>query len=104
MDMTGWLEFFVEGLAIQLGVVASGTRVMFSDIVAREYGLNGRQASIVELLLEHPEVRIEDVDQRFPRVNRRTLQRDLRDLIKRRVVKSAGAARAVRYRLKIKGL
>jgi hypothetical protein len=94
MDLTGWLDFFVGGLATQLGeVVASGKRVMFSDVVAREYGLNARQASIVELLLERQDLRREDVDRRFPRVNRRTLPRDLEGLIERRIVKSSGAAR-----------
>jgi Fic family protein len=105
MDMTGWLEFFVGGLATQLGeIVTSGKRVMLSHVVAGRYGLNERQTSIVELLLEQPEVRIEDVEGRLPKANRRTLQRDLQDLVKRRIVASSGAARTVRYQLKIKGL
>jgi hypothetical protein len=44
------------------------------------------------------------VEGRLPKANRRTLQRDLKDLVKRRIVKSSGAARTVRYQLKIKGL
>ena len=105
MDLTGWLEFFVSGLATQLGeVVASGKRVMFRDVIAREYGLNPRQALVVGGLLEQAELRVEDVEGLCPGVNRRTLQRDLQGLIKRGVAKSTGAARAVRYRLKIKGL
>jgi Fic family protein len=105
MDLTGWLEFFVSGLATQLGeVVASGKRVMLRDVIAREYGLNSRQALVVGGLLEQAELRIEDLEALCPGVNRRTLQRDLQGLIKRGVAKSTGAARAVRYRLKIKGL
>jgi Fic family protein len=105
MDLTGWLEFFVGGLAIQLGeIITSGKRVMLSHLIAGRYGLNERQASIVELLLEQPEVRIEDVEGRLPKANRRTLQRDLQHLVRRRIVKSSGAARTVRYQLKIKGL
>ena len=105
MDLTGWLEFFVAGLATQLGeVVASGKRAMFTDVVAREYGLNSRQALVVGGLLERAELRIEDLEELCPGVNRRTLQRDLQGLIRRGVAKSTGAARAVRYTLKIKGL
>lgn len=105
MDMTAWIEFFVGGLATQLGeVVASGKRVMLSHVIASRYGLNPRQTSIVGLLLERPEIRVEDVDMLLPKTNRRTLQRDLQDLIKRGVVKSSGAARATRYHLKIKAL
>ena len=105
MDLTGWVEFFVAGLATQLGeVVASGKRAMFTDVVAREYGLNSRQVLVVGGLLERAELRIEDLEELCPGVNRRTLQRDLQGLIKRGVAKSTGAARAVRYTLKIKGL
>ena len=105
MDMTGWVEFFVRGLATQLReVVESGKRVMLRDVIAREYRLNSRQALMVERLLEGPEARIEDLEASCPGVNRRTLQRDLADMVERGVVKSVGAARASRYRLKIKGL
>ncbi len=105
MDLTGWVEFFVAGLATQLGEVgASGKRAMFTDVVAREYGLNSRQALVVGGLLERAELRIEDLEELCPGVNRRTLQRDLLGLMKRGVAKSTGAARAVRYTLKIKGL
>jgi Fic family protein len=105
MDLTGWLEFFVSGLATQLGeVIASGKRVMLRDVIAREYGLNSRQVLVVAGLLEQAELRVEDLENLCPGVNRRTLQRDLQGLIKRGVVKSTGSARAIRYRLKIKGL
>lgn len=105
MDLSGWLEYFVDGLATQLSeVVASGKRVMLRDVIAREYGLNPRQTLIVGRLLEQPELRMEDLEGVCPGVNRRTLQRDLENLTKRGVAKSTGAARAVRYKLKIKGL
>ena len=105
MDLTGWLEFFVAGLATQLGeVVVAGKRAMFTDVVAREYGLSLRQVLVVGELLERAELRMEDLEELCPGVNRRTLQRDLQELIKRGVAMSTGAARAVRYTLKIKGL
>jgi len=92
MDLTGWLEFFVSGLATQLGeVVASGKRVMLRDVIAREYELNSRQALVVGGLLEQAELRMEDLEDLCPGVNRRTLQRDLQGLIKRGVAKSTGA-------------
>lgn len=105
LDLTPWLEFFVEGLATQLGEVrAQGERIIRLDVVAREHALSARQALAVGHLLEQPELRIEDFEALCPDVNRRTLQRDLEDLVSRRVLKMNGAARAVRYRLGIKGL
>jgi len=105
MDLTGWLEFFVGGLATQLAEVkARGEMAIRRDVIAREFRLNPRQLLAVEHLLEKPELRIEDMEELCPGVNRRTLQRDLRGLVERGVLKASGAARAVRYRLRIKGL
>jgi Fic family protein len=105
MDLTGWLEFFVEGLSTQLGeVVTSGKRVMRRDAIAREHALNERQARIVGLLLEGAEARLDGLEGLFPGVNRRSVQRDLQGLVEKGVAKSVGAARATRYRLDVKGL
>jgi Fic family protein len=105
MDLTGWLEFFVDGLATQLGEVkARGELAIRRDVIVRERGLNTRQAEAVGLLLEQPEIALEDFEKLCPGVNRRTLQRDLQGLVGQRVLKMTGAARAARYRLGIKGL
>jgi DNA-binding HxlR family transcriptional regulator len=73
-------------------------------VIAREYALNPRQVLAVGHLLERDELRIEELEVLCPGVNRRTLQRDLRDLVQQGVIKRIGAARAVRYILQIKGL
>lgn len=105
MDLTGWVEFFVKGLSTQMAeIIERGKRIILRDVIAREHGLNQVQALVVETLLEKAESRIEDLEALFPTVNRRTLQRALQVLVKRGVVKASGAARAVRYTLKIKGL
>jgi hypothetical protein len=49
------------------------------------------------------EAGIEEFEALVPSVNRRTLQRDLRDLIQRGVTKF-GAGSAVRYQLRIRSL
>lgn len=105
MDLTGWLDFFVEGLATQMDEVTErGKRAIRRDVIAREYALNPRQVLAVGRLLEMAELRIEELAALCPGVNRRTLQRDLQSLVQQGVAKSVGAARAVRYKLQIKGL
>jgi len=105
MDLTGWLEYFVEGLATQMNEVRQrGELVIRRDVIAREYGLNERQALAVEALLEHGQLGIEEFAVLVPGVHRRTLQRDLQGLVERGVAVSKGAARAVRYQLKNKRL
>ena len=73
-------------------------------MIAREHGLNARQALVVERLLEHADIGIEEFEGLSPGVHRRTLQRDLQGLVDRGVVVPRGAARAVRYLLQHKML
>src|SRR5262245_41427938 len=105
MDLTGWLDYFVAGLATQMDEVTErGKRAIRRDVIAHKYDLNLRLVLVVGHLLERDELQIEELEVICPCVNRRTLQRDLRDLVQQGVVKSIGAARAVRYVLQIKGL
>jgi Fic family protein len=105
MDLTGWLDYFVEGLATQMDEVTErGKRAIRRDVLARAYALNPRQVLAVGHILEKDTLRIEELEVLCPGVNRRTLQRDLRDLVQRGVVKVIGAARAVRYVLQINEL
>ena len=105
MDLTGWLEFFVHGLAAQMTEVkARGERAIRRDVIARKHGLNDRQALVVDVLSERESVAIEDVLTALPGVPRRTLQRDLQVLAEKRIAVAKGAARARRYRLRNKEL
>jgi Fic family protein len=105
MDLTGWLEYFVDGLATQMKEVTDrGKRIIRRDAIAQKYGLTARQALAVGYLLENPVLRIEDYEKLCPGTNKRTLQRDLKTLFQKGLLKAEGSARAIRYRLKIKGL
>jgi len=105
LDLTGWLSFFVTGLSSQMTEVRHrGELVIRRDVIAREQGLNERQSLAVGALLERGELGIEEFEALVPGVHRRTLQRDLRTLLERRIVTARGAARAVRYRLAKKHL
>lgn len=82
MDLTGWIEFFVEGLATQLDEVKTrGERAIRSDLIARRHRLSERQAAGFGYVLEHGRMSIKEYELLFPQVNRRTLQRDLRILV-----------------------
>jgi len=105
MDLTGWLDYFVDGLATQMNEVTErGRRVIRRDAIVQKHGLSVRQALAVGHLLENPALRIEDYEQLCPDTNRRTLQRDIKGLLEKGVLKLEGSARAVRYKLKIKWL
>ena len=79
MDMTGWLEFFVDGLSTQLVEVRErGEQAIRKDLIIKEHNLSDRQALALSHILVHGRVSILDFEGLSPRVNRRTLQRDLR--------------------------
>lgn len=100
MDLTGWIEFFVEGLSTQMSEVKQrGEWVIRRDVLARRHGLNERQALAVEVLFEGGPIRIEELEALIPGVHRRTLQRDLQDLVARGIAVAEGAARATCYSL-----
>lgn len=87
MDMTVWLEYFVEGLASQMQeVTRRGRQVISLDVLARDRSLSERQSSLLGFLLEHGELAIQDFERLCPEANRRTLQRDLKTLIGKQLV------------------
>lgn len=92
MDLTGWLEFFVEGLATQLAEVKErGEIAIRSDVIAQAYGLNTRQAAALDQLFVAGRLTLSDLEERFPETNRRTLQRDLKAMLDKGLLQDAGA-------------
>ncbi len=91
MDLTGWLEFFVSGLATQLQEVrAKGEQAIRADVLAREKGLNERQAILVGALLERGSITLGDAERLLRGVARRTVQRDLKRLVEIALVTEVG--------------
>ena len=105
MDMTGWLEYFVEGLATQMReVTRRGEQAIRCDVLAKEHDLNNRQSAALEFMLDHDEMHIRDLEALCPDVDRRTLQRDLRKMEDLGLLRRKGAARQSLYILSKKGL
>lgn len=101
MDMTGWLEYFVEGLSTQLAEVRQrGEQGIRRDVLVERHGLSDRQAIAVEHILEHGSLTIQDFERLCPDVNRRTLQRDLKAMVNEGLLLSEGATNQLIYRLK----
>lgn len=93
MDMTGWLEYFAEGLATQMREVTHrGRQAIQRDVLVKEHKLNERQAAAVDLLLEHGRITISELEARFPQTSRRTLQRDLKQLIEKNICEESASS------------
>ena len=92
MDLTGWLEFFVAGLATQMDEIkARGTAVIRADLVGRTHGLNSRQSAVLAELLSAERLSVGELERAFSRVNRRTLQRDLKTLSGKGLLREVGS-------------
>lgn len=101
MDLTCWLEYFTTGLATQLEEVKeSGTRAIKLDILAREHGLNERQQSVFLCCAEKEGVSISDLTNQLSQIPRRTIQRDLKQLVDGKILIVAGYTNNKRYSLK----
>ena len=82
MDMTGWIEYFIEGLSTQLAEVRDrGEQAIRRDVLSKEHKLSDRQAKALGYILEHDRLTIQDYERLCPEINRRTLQRDVKAMI-----------------------
>jgi Fic family protein len=79
-DLTGWLEYFCEGLSGQLmGVKTIGGAVARRDTMmerAEDLRFNERQRKVLLHIVDHDRASVDDIVKRFDLV-RRTVQRDL---------------------------
>ncbi len=102
MDLTGWLEYFVTGLETQMvEVKLRGEQVIRRDVLASKFVLNERQAKAVEFLLQHNQMRIQDFESLSPGTTRRTLQRDLKAMQEKGLLRTEGATSNLVYFLQI---
>lgn len=100
MDLTGWLDYFVTGLATQLEEVKERGRLAIqADVLVREHDLNARQAVALRHILAEGELSIQRYEELMHDVNRRTLQRDLRGMVDKQLLIATGATNHVNYRL-----
>jgi len=101
MDMTGWLEYFVDGLTTQLTEVGErGEQAIRRDVLVKEHRLSDRQAKALAHILEHSSLTIHGFEGLCPDVNRRPLQRDLKAMVDMGLLVSVGSTNKLVYRMK----
>ncbi len=101
MDMTSWLEYFVEGLSTQLAEVSKcGRQAIRKDMLVKQHNLKRRQAEALGYLLERATMTIRDLENLCPDVSRRTLQRDLHDMEEKGLLVHTGETNQFNYTLR----
>jgi len=91
MDMTGWIEYFVDGLRSQMKEIQTkGEEIINNDTTLqkiKQTGLNARQEKAVKFILNNGKITVNDY-QEVASCIRRTAQRDLDDLLEKKVIRS----------------
>ena len=119
MDMTQWLEYFVEGFLFQMqDVMDIGKKVILKDTLAKKGDLSQRQAIIMNHVLERGKLTPKDFEKlcgeiassmkssktaTLPKITKRTLQRDLKDMVDKKILRTEGSTNKKIYFLKEKG-
>ncbi len=103
MDMTSWLEYFCKALETQMREIQlKGTQAIQIDILKIQHKLSDRQKKLVDNFIERGgEFSIHDCELLLPGVNRRSLQRDLADLITKDLIVPSGIKKTTRYRINL---
>lgn len=102
MDMTSWLEYFLQGLSTQLQEVKTlGKQVIEQALFAKQHHLSARQNIVMEYITKHGSLAIQEFEEICPGVTRRTLQRELRELVKKEIIEVTGATSRLVYKLRV---
>lgn len=101
-DLTPWIEYFSKALAIELTRIKEKVRKLSVDLklkgrLGRQVALSERQMKLVEYLEEYKEITVPQARQILPMVSDDTILRDLKDLVKKGIIKKEGKTKAARY-------
>jgi len=104
-DLASWLEYFTKALAIELDRVKDKVKKLSRDShlkskLGRQIVLSERQVKLYEFLQENQWLTMGDAAKILSFVSTDTILRDLRDLLKKGVVKKTGRTKGAKYTLK----
>lgn len=105
-NLTFWLEYFTEGLAIELTRIKEKIQKLSIDLHLKDklggkpIFLNERQIAIIEYIQRVGYIQNPVFRDLFPKVSEDTILRDLHDLIKKGIMRKEGKTKAARYILR----
>ncbi len=102
LDLTGWLEYFTEGVAVSLKAVEDKVIGLSQDIKflkqRGQIALTERQMKIVEMLLQNEKLTVGQVKDLFG-FSRQMALKEMTKLVELGVVRSKGRGRGAYYEL-----
>lgn len=105
-NLNGWLEYFTEGLAIELTRIKDKVKALSTDLKIKkslggqQLALTERQIKIMEFIQEQGFLQNKAFFELFPQVSEDTVLRELKDLLKKGIVKKEGSTKGAKYVLR----
>lgn len=105
-DLTHWLEYFTEGLAIELSKIKDKVEKISIDGKLRQklgnkpLMLTDRQLKIVEYIQETGYLQNKAFEMLFPMVSEDTILNELKGLIRAGIIRKQGKTKAAKYIMK----
>ncbi|MCL4382436.1 MAG: Fic family protein [Patescibacteria group bacterium] len=105
-DLTDWLDYFTEGLAIELTRIKEKVQSLSIDLKLKEkiggtqIALSERQMKIIDHIQKVGFLQNKQFAELLPMISEDTILRDLKDLLKKGIIKKEGTTKAARYILK----
>ena len=105
-NITHWLEYFTEGLAIELTRVKERIKSISTDLKLKkslggqQMALSERQIRVIEFIQENGFLQNKSFFELFPMISEDTVLRELKDLIGKGILKKEGTTKGVKYVLK----
>lgn len=104
-DLTAWLEYFIEGVAIEFNSVKEKVQYLSLDLklkarTGQQVFLNERQIKLVEYIEKVGYLSNQQFKELLPMVSEDTVLRDLKDLMVKKIVQKRGKTKAARYIMK----
>lgn len=100
-QFTQWLEYFIHGLAIEFSRIKERVVELSRDHALKNklgrISLNDRQVKLIKYMEQHDQIANTDWQHLIPGVSDDTILRDLKDLIKKKLVRKRGKTKAAYY-------
>lgn len=101
-DLTPWLEYFTEVVAIELAKIKEKVRKLSIDTrmklkIGQQIALSERQMRLVEYLSDQGSGNMQELKRVLPMVSEDTVLRDITDLLNKGIIKKEGSTKASRY-------
>ena len=101
-DLTAWLEYFTEAVAVELTKIKEKVKKLSIDTRLKakhgeQIALSERQMRLFEYLSDAGSALMQELKKVLPMVSEDTVLRDLKEMLSKGIIKKQGSTKAARY-------